>query len=85
MTTSGRTGCRGAAKFSLQIDIAKIVVHEADEPDAVVDFLDSEALAREHGRDIDFLAVQADAATGGDENVAIVQRIGEVRQAVVTL
>jgi hypothetical protein len=31
--------------------------------------------------DIDLLAVQADAAAGGDEDIAIMQRIGEVRQA----
>jgi hypothetical protein len=38
-----------------QIDIAEIIVHEADEPDAVVDFVYSELLTGKHGRDIDLL------------------------------
>jgi hypothetical protein len=33
--------------FLLQVDEAEIVVHEADEPNAVVDFLDAEALTGE--------------------------------------
>jgi hypothetical protein len=33
----------------LQVDVAQIVVHEADEPYALVDFLDAEPLAGEHG------------------------------------
>ena len=56
---------------------------EADEPDAVVDFLDAEPLAGEHGRDVDFLAMQADAAAGGDEDVAVVERIGQFGQTVI--
>jgi hypothetical protein len=46
-------------------------LHEADEPDALVDFLDSKSLTGEHGGDVDFLAVQAEASAGGDENVAV--------------
>jgi len=76
-------GCPGAAGFLLQIEVAKIVMHEADEPDAVVDFLDAEALACEHARDVDLLAMQANAATGGDEDVAVVERIAKFGQAVV--
>jgi hypothetical protein len=67
----------------LQIEVSEIVVAEADEPDAVVDFLDAKALACEHGGDVDLLAMQADAAAGGDENVAVVERIGQVGQAVL--
>src|SRR3546814_14759 len=33
--------------FRSQVDVSQIVVHEADEPNAVVDLLDSEALAGE--------------------------------------
>jgi hypothetical protein len=36
---------RGLQGFLLQVDIAEIVVHEGDEPNAVIDFFDSEALA----------------------------------------
>ena len=31
--------------FLLQVDISEIAVHEGDEPDSLVDFLDSEPLA----------------------------------------
>jgi hypothetical protein len=67
--------------FLLQIEVFEIVVAEACEPDAIVDFSDAEALAGEHGRDVDFLAMQADAAAGGDEDV--VKRIVAMGQAVV--
>ena len=39
----------GLQGFLFQIDVSEIVVHEADEPNAVVDFFDAEALACEHG------------------------------------
>jgi hypothetical protein len=32
----------------LQVEITEIIVHEADEPNALVDFFDSELLAGEH-------------------------------------
>jgi hypothetical protein len=35
----------GLQSFLFQIDITKIVIHEADEPDAVVDFLDTDGLS----------------------------------------
>jgi hypothetical protein len=38
------------------------MVHESDEPNAVVDFFDSEFLTGEHDRDIDLFPVHADAA-----------------------
>src|SRR5262249_23595879 len=33
----------------LELDVAEIVVHEADEPNAVVDLLNAERLTGEHG------------------------------------
>jgi hypothetical protein len=33
-----------------QVDVSQIVVHEAEEPNAVVDLFDAEPLAGEHGR-----------------------------------
>ena len=33
----------------VQIDVSQIIVHEAQEPNSVVDFGDAEFLAREHG------------------------------------
>nr|WP_194295367.1 hypothetical protein [Bradyrhizobium brasilense] len=45
--------------FLLQVEVSQIIVHEADEPNAVIDFLDAELLAGQHGGDVDPLAVQA--------------------------
>jgi len=69
--------------FLRQVDVSEIVAHEADDPDAVVDFLNADALAGEHGGYVDFLAMQADAAAGGDQDFAIVEWVGEVWQAVI--
>ena len=52
-------------------------------PNAFVDLLDAEALACEDGRDVDLLAMQAEPAAGGDENVAVVERIGQLGQTVM--
>jgi len=49
VTTSGRTGVEGLQGRLFEIDIPDIMMHEADEPDAVVDLLDAEALSREDG------------------------------------
>jgi len=35
--------------FLLQVDVAEIVLHEADDPNAFVDLLDANALTRQHG------------------------------------
>jgi hypothetical protein len=67
----------------LQVEVAKIVVHEACEPNALVDFLDAESLAGQDGRDVDPLAMQAEASAGGDEDVAVMERIGQFGQAVI--
>jgi hypothetical protein len=42
----------------LQVDITQIVIHEADEPDAVFDFFDADGLASERLAQIDFLAIR---------------------------
>src|SRR6185312_1736989 len=73
----------GLQGLLLEVEVSEIVVHEADEPDAVVDFLDAELLAGQHGRDVDLLAMQAEPSAIGDENVAVVERIGQLGQAVI--
>ena len=67
--------------FLLQVEVAEIVVHEAGEPNAVVDFPDAEALAGQHGGDVNPLVVQAEASASRNEYVAVVQRIGQFRQS----
>jgi hypothetical protein len=52
------------------LDEAEIVAHEADDPNAFVDFFDSEALAGKDGRDIDAVAMHAYADAGGDEDLS---------------
>jgi hypothetical protein len=51
----------------LQVDIAQIIVDEADEPNSLVDFLDAEPLSGQDGGDVDFLSIDADTAAGGAE------------------
>jgi hypothetical protein len=67
--------------FLLQVDVTEIVVHEADDPDTFVDLLDVDALTGEDGRDVDSLAVHADAAAGGDQHFALVQGVARERCA----
>lgn len=67
----------------LQIDVAEIVVHEADEPNTVLDFFEAEELACEDGGDVDLLAKHADAAAGGDHVLHVVQRIAEFRKSCI--
>jgi hypothetical protein len=69
--------------FLLQTDEAEIVAHEADDPNAFVDFFDSEALAGKDGRDVDAFSVHADSAACGDEDVSVVQGVAELGQAVI--
>ena len=52
--------------FLLQVDVAEIVLHEAYDPDAIVDLLDADALTGQHAGDVDLLAVHADATASGD-------------------
>ena len=79
MTTLARTRLSRVCKvFLLQVDISQIMVDEGDEPNPLVDLFGSEALSSEDAGDIDFLAMQADAATGGDEDVGIVEGVLEV-------
>jgi hypothetical protein len=39
----------GLQGLLLQVEVSQIVVHEAGEPNAVIDFLDAELLAGQHG------------------------------------
>ena len=79
----GPKGFRRVAGSLLQIDISQIIVDEADEPNSLVDLLDAEALSGQDSGDVDFLPVEANAATGGDEDVAVVEGIIEVRQTLL--
>jgi len=48
---------RASTRLFLQIDIIKIAIHEVDEADAVVNFLDSNGLTSQTGAETDLLAI----------------------------
>jgi hypothetical protein len=47
------------------------MLHERDEPDAVIDFPEADTLTGEHGGDVDLLSVHAEPAIGSDQGVVI--------------
>ena len=58
------TGCRA---FLLQVDEAEIVMHEAYDPDTVVDLLDADPPAGQYRAQVDLAPLrEADAAALGD-------------------
>src|SRR5207249_6041712 len=57
---------QGLQGFFLQINIAEIVIHKTDEPNAVVNFLDADGLPGERYAEVDFLVVQAKTSAAGD-------------------
>jgi len=81
VTTRAERVVEGLQALLLQVEISKIIVHEAGEPNAAVDFLDAEFLPGQRDSDVDPLTMQAEAATGGDKKLAIVERIDQFGQA----
>jgi hypothetical protein len=68
----------GLQGFLLQVEVAEIMVHEACEPNAVVNFLDADILAGQHGGDVDPLATQAEASAGSIRLVRAIMGAREV-------
>ena len=54
----------------LIVEIAQVVMHEGDEPDVLVDLLDADLLSPKHLTDVNFAALIADPAAGGDHGGA---------------
>ncbi len=67
----------------LGIEVAEIVLHEADEPDTVGHLLDADTLAGEHGAEVDLAALVANAAAVGDQRSSVTKRILEIAQPLV--
>jgi hypothetical protein len=63
----------------LQIDVAKIVIHKADQPNTFFDFFDTDRLTCEDRTEIDFFAVQTDTPAAGDVDGLVVKRIIQFR------
>lgn len=74
---------RGCKVFFLQIDIAEIIIHKTDQPDAVVDFFDADGLSCERYAEIDCLVVQAKASAAGDHDGAVVEGIVRLWDALI--
>jgi len=72
------TGCK---VFCPRVDVTDIAMHEAYDPDPVVDLLDAYALTGQYVRDADLLAMHADATASGNEGIAVVQRVGQIGRA----
>ena len=64
---------QGLQGFFLQINIAEIVLHKTDQPDAMVDFFDADGLAGEGHAEVDFLVVQSKTSAAGDHDPAVVE------------
>src|SRR3981189_3803873 len=69
--------------FFLQIDVAEIVLHKADQPNTFFDFFDPQGLSCEDRAEINFFAVQTDASAVGDVNDAVVKRISKFWQGAL--
>src|ERR1700732_295318 len=66
---------QGLQGFFLQINIAEIVIHKTDQPDAVVNFFDSDRLTGEGNAEVNLLVVEANTPAAGDDEGAIVERV----------
>jgi len=67
----------------LDVKITQIVLHEADQPDAVGDLLDADQLAGEHGAQVDLAPFVADATATGDSGGPVMDRILKIFQPLV--
>src|SRR5215510_15205894 len=67
----------------LQIEVPKIIIHKADQPDVVVHFFDADSLSGRDRAEVDFLLAQTDAPAVGDHNDFVVEGIVDIRQAGV--
>src|ERR1700756_4530803 len=66
---------QGLQGFFLQINIAEIVIHKTDQPDAVVDLLDTDGLARKGDAEVDLLVIEAKTSAVGDYDGPVVERV----------
>src|SRR5579864_7842900 len=66
---------QGLQSFFLQINIAQIVIHKTDQPDAVVHFFDSDRLTGEGYAEVDLLVVQTNTPAASDDDGAVVERV----------
>ena len=56
------------------IEEPQVVVHKADQPDSIADFLHADVLTGKHGAEVDLAAPEAGAAALSDGEGAVVER-----------
>lgn len=59
----------------IQIDIAQIIVHKTDQPNAFADLLDAEGLPGKGCADVDLLVIDADSSACGDEDWPVMEGV----------
>src|ERR1700726_2097978 len=64
----------------LVIEVTEIVIHEADEPDLLAHLFDAHLLPGEHGAEVDFLPIEADAPACGHRDRLVMERVIELGQ-----
>ena len=62
----------------LQIGVAKIVIHKADQPNAFLDFFDTDSLTSEDRAEIDFFAAKTDTSAAREVDGFVMERTGPV-------
>ncbi len=63
--------------------LTEVVLHEADEPDAIVDFLDSHCLPGQTSAEIDLLSIKAKTSAVSDDNSLVMERVVRLADTVV--
>ena len=63
--------------------MAKIVIHKADQPDSVVDFLDAHSLVGKRFAEVDLFPIQAQAAATGGHHGSVVEGVVRLGDAVI--
>ena len=74
---------KGLEAAGFVVEEAELVVHEADQPDAVGALFHSDALSSEALADIDLVLSDADAPAGGEGDGSVMERIVEFGPAAV--
>ena len=67
----------------LIVEAAQVVLHEADESDALAHLCDAHALAGEHMTEVDLSSAKADPAAAGHHDRLIVKRISQALEATI--
>ncbi|WP_065008979.1 hypothetical protein [Mesorhizobium sp. AA22] len=65
-TPFGPNGLSSGSSLHLIVEISQIIVHEASQPDSVLDLFDADGLTGKDEAEIDILAVETDLPAGGD-------------------